>query len=94
MDDIQFTGSNVQAIEALRQGLKVKFVIKDIQLETFLGFQIERDLTKNVLRLHQKPYIEKILEKYSMRQSMPVPTPIREVGLSTNEGDVNTARQK
>ena len=29
-----------------------------------------------------------------MRQSRPVPTPIRKKGLSTNEGDVNTACQK
>jgi len=94
VDDIQFTGPNVQSIEALRKGLNCEFIMKDVELDTYLGLQIERDLARNVLRLHQRPYLEKILDKYAMRQSKPVPTPMKEEGLLPHEGDVNTARQQ
>jgi hypothetical protein len=54
-DEIQITGPNISAVETLRDGLKATFALKELEAQTFLGLQIERDQTKRRLRLRQKP---------------------------------------
>jgi hypothetical protein len=51
--------------------------MKDLGEASFvLGIEIYRDRRKGVLGLSQKAYLEKILKKYSMRASKPMPAPI------------------
>jgi hypothetical protein len=51
--------------------------MKDLGEASFvLGIEILRDRRKRVLGLSQKAYLEKILNKYSMHASKPIPTPI------------------
>ena len=81
VDDIQITGPNIIAIETLRDGLKATFSLRELEAQTFLGLQIERDLTKRRLRLHQKPYAQKVLQDYGFRDFKPVATPMLEQNL-------------
>ena len=94
VDDIQITGPNVTAIETLRDGLKATFSLRELEAQTFLGLQIERDPTKRRLRLHQKPYAEKVLQDFGFRDSKPVATPMLEQNLIPHEGPVKLNRQK
>jgi len=94
VDDIQITGPNISAIETLRDGLKATFTLRELEAQTFLGLQIERDPTKRRLRLHQKPYAEKVLQDFGFRDSKPVATPMLEQNLVPHEGPVDLSRQK
>ena len=94
VDDIQITGSNTTAIDALRTELKTEFALKEFAAETFLGLQIERDPAKHSLTLHQRPYAERILQELGFQDSKPVTTPMVEHGLLPHVGKVNRDLQK
>ena len=94
VDDLQITGPNTSAIDALRAGLKTNFALKEFAAQTFLGLQIERQPAKNLLRLHQRPYAERILEEFGFYDSKPVATPMLEQSLLPNEDDIDIPRQK
>jgi len=94
VDDLQITGPNTSAIDALRAGLKTNFALKEFAIQTFLGLQIERQPAKNLLRLHQRPYAERILQEFGFYDSRPVATPMLEQSLLPNEDDIDIPRQK
>jgi transposase InsO family protein len=94
VDDLQITGPNTSAINALRAGLKTKFTLKEFDARTFLGLQIERNPSESLLRLHQRPYAERILQEFGFRDSKPVSTPMLEHSLLTHEGNVDITLQK
>jgi transposase InsO family protein len=94
VDDLQITGPNTSAIDALRAGLKTKFALREFSAQTFLGLQIERNPPENLLRLHQRPYAERILEELGFRDSKPVPTPMLEQSLLPHEGNIDKTLQK
>jgi hypothetical protein len=57
--------------------LKSEFEMKDIGVATkILGINILRDRGKGKLMLHQEDYINKIIEKFSMKDSKVVSQPI------------------
>ncbi|HEY5744748.1 MAG TPA: reverse transcriptase domain-containing protein [Chryseolinea sp.] len=89
VDDLQITGPNTKAIEQLQNGLRNEFNMKDVEPTTYLGLQIERE--GNCLRLHQAPYVRKILESFGFDNAKSVPTPMTDRPLCVNEGEVNDA---
>jgi Reverse transcriptase (RNA-dependent DNA polymerase) len=93
VDDIQITGPNISAVETLHDGLKATFTLKELEAQTFLGLQIERDQTKRRLRLRQKPST-KILQDFGFRSSKPVATPMLEQNLVPHGGPVDLGRQR
>ena len=93
-NQIQITGPNTSAIETLRDGLKATFTLKELEARTFLGLQIERDLTKRCLHLHQTPYAEKVLQDFGFRNSKAVATPMLEHSFVPHEAPVDPSRQR
>ena len=67
VDDILLASSDVNLLLETKKFLSSKFDIKDLGEASFvLEIEIHRDREKEVLRLSQKAYLEKILKKYSM----------------------------
>jgi hypothetical protein len=94
VDDLQITSPNTLAIDTLRAGLKTKFTLKELSAQTYLGLQIERNPSEHLLRLHQRPYAERILEEFGFHDSKPVSTLMLEQSLLSYEGSVDIERQQ
>ena len=77
VDDILLASSDVNLLFETKKLLSSNFNMKDLSEASFvLGIEIHRDRRKGVLELSQKVYLEKILKKYSMHASKPMPAPI------------------
>ena len=77
MDDILLASSDVSLLLETKKFLSSKFDMKDLGEASFvLGIEIHRDRSKGVLRLSQKAYTEKVLNKFSMHKCSPSPAPI------------------
>jgi hypothetical protein len=74
VDDLQITGPNTLVIDTLRASLKTKFTLKELSAQTYLGLQIKRNPSEYLLRLHQRPYAERILQEFGFHDSKPVST--------------------
>jgi hypothetical protein len=98
-DDILYTGTDSAMREYLEQ-LKLKFGIHELgSAATYTGVQIERTNTKLVV--HQKKYIEQILERFGMTDAPQKRTPMEltlklkvMVGECTDKKLQNVYRQK
>lgn len=89
VDDIHiFTNCESEA-EKVKELIRKSFKIKDLGLaRECLGMRIERDSETPEIRLSQKTYIQKILEKYGMQDCKPVGTPV-ETNLRLDRGLIN-----
>jgi hypothetical protein len=77
VDDILFASSDVSLLLETKRFLSSNFDIKDLGEASFvLGIKIHRDRRKEVLRLSQKAYLEKVLKKFSMHACNPTSAPI------------------
>lgn len=76
VDDILLAGNN-KYLNTIKEWLSSNFEMKDMDDVAYeLGFEIKRDRSRRLLTLSQKPYIEKILERFNMHNSKPIDTPI------------------
>ena len=77
IDDITILGSDISAIEQTKSDLKKHFTITDLgEAKQVVGLELERDLGEGTLKISQKQYIKRILEKFGMADSHPVSTPL------------------
>ncbi len=77
VNDILLASSDVSLLQETKKFLSSKFDMKDLGEASFiLGIEIHRDISKGVLGLSQKAYLEKVLKKYSMQNYKPSPAPI------------------
>jgi hypothetical protein len=77
VDDILLTSSDVSLLLETKRFLSSNFDMKDLGEASFvLGIKIHRDRRKEVLRLSQKAYLEKVLKKFSIHACNPTPAPI------------------
>jgi hypothetical protein len=77
MDDILLASSDVSLLLETKRFLSSNFDMKDLGEASFvLGIKIHRDRRKRVLRLSQKAYLEKVVNKFSMHACNPTPAPI------------------
>jgi hypothetical protein len=77
VDDILLASSDVSLLLETKKFLSSKFNMKDLGEDSFvLGIEIHRDISKWVLGLSQKAYIEKVLKKLSMHKCSASPAPI------------------
>jgi hypothetical protein len=77
IDDMIVSGSNMQDINALKKKLANSFVMKDLgSAKKILGVRITRDMKNQKLALSQGEYIEKVLERFRMKNEKPVSTPL------------------
>lgn len=74
---------NIHKLKEVKDKLSKEFKMKDFGEPTkFVGIEIVRDMRNNVMYLHQRTLIKKILKRFNMEESRPVKTP----GI-TNEGE-------
>jgi len=76
-DDILLASSDIGFLQETKKFLTKFFEMKDLG-ETFfvLGIKILRYRSQGILRLSQESYIDKVLDKFSMKDSKPGDTPI------------------
>jgi hypothetical protein len=77
VDDMLVAGSNMQDINVLKMKLANSFAMKDLGVaKKILGMRIKRDRKNRKLMLSQGEYIEKVLERFRMKNAKPVSTPL------------------
>ncbi|KAL8121654.1 hypothetical protein AgCh_018403 [Apium graveolens] len=77
VDDILLATNDIGLLHDTKKFLTNQFEMKDLGNASFiLGIQIHRDRSRGILGLSQKSYIEKILEKYGMKDCAPMDTPV------------------
>ena len=76
VDDLIIASKTNKAMEETKESLASKFKMKDLgKLNHCLGMIAEFNEANNCLWLHQKPYIEAMLEKFGLSQAKTVSTP-------------------
>lgn len=73
VDDALVISSSKQLIQEIIEYLKQEFKIKQMNLKYFVGMEIER--INNCIYIHQRDYIEQIIQKFCMSNANPVSTP-------------------
>ena len=67
VDDMLFSGSNMQEINVLKRKLANSFAMKDLGAEKqILGMRITRDRKNRKLTLSHNEYIQKVLKRFNM----------------------------
>lgn len=84
VDDGLAAGRNKEKLNKLITYLKENFELKVMDCESYLGFEITRDLKAKTLSISQAHYVDKILNRFGMNDCKPVNTP-EEVGVSFEE---------
>jgi hypothetical protein len=73
VDDMLVGRSNMQDINVLKKKLSNSFAMKDLGVaKKILGMRITRDRKNRKLTLSQGEYIEKVLERFRMKNEKPV----------------------
>ncbi len=88
VDDLILVTESMESMKEMKLPLKKCYKMKDMgELSYILGISVIQDKEKNCVFLHQKHYIEAILQKYGMHDANPVATPTDEnVKLKRNDG--------
>ena len=77
VDDILLASSDIGLLHETKKFLSKNFEMKDLGNASFvLGIQILRDRSQGILRLSQKSYIEKILNRFGMKDYSSGDTPV------------------
>ena len=75
--DILLSTNHKEILYETKRFLSKKFYMKDLGEASFvLRIQIYQNLSRVILRLSQKAYIEKVLERYGMQDCKPGKTPV------------------
>ena len=70
IDDILFIGNDIPMLISIKRWLSQKFFMKDLGEASYIfKIKIYRDRSKRMLGLSQKLYIEKVLKRFSMKNS-------------------------
>ena len=70
VDDILLIGNDIGLLSDVKKWLVEKFQMKDLgQASHVLGIQIIRDRKNKLLELSQASYIDKVLARFSMKNS-------------------------
>ena len=77
VDDILLAGNDKGKLDEVKMKLSLAFKMKDLgEPENFLGMKIFRDKENKILMLKQTEYIEKILERFNMKDCKSRGTPM------------------
>ncbi|GJU83864.1 retrovirus-related pol polyprotein from transposon TNT 1-94 [Tanacetum coccineum] len=70
VDDMLVAGSDMAEIKKIKRQLSQEFKMKDLgYTKQILGMNIIRDKTNGSLRISQEKYIDKVLEKFNMKDA-------------------------
>ena len=76
VDDLILITESTERMNELKMALNERYKMKDMgELSHILGISVVQDKGKNRVLLHQKQYLETILQKYGMENANPVATP-------------------
>ena len=77
VDDMLIVGQDRAQISKLKEELAESFEMKDLgPAKQILGIEITRDRKNRRLWLSQERYVERILERFNMKEAKPVTTPL------------------
>ncbi|KAK3013623.1 hypothetical protein RJ639_009326 [Escallonia herrerae] len=77
IDDMLIAAKSMSDVNSLKEQLKREFEIKDLGVaKRILGMEIQRDRPAGILYLSQKKYIERVLQRFGMKNSKPMTTPL------------------
>ena len=77
VDDILLARNDIEMIVTTKRWLSSIFEMKDMgEANYVLGVKIFRDCSRKLLGLSRETYIKMILERFCMRNSKPIDTPI------------------
>ena len=77
VDDILLASSDIGLLHDTKKFLTKNFEMKDLGDASFvLGIQILRDRSRDILGLSQKSYIEKVLDRFGMKNCASGDTPV------------------
>ena len=78
VDDILLIENDIFMLTSVKRWLSKKFSIKDLgEASNILGIKVYRDRSKRILGLSQKLYIEKVLKRFSIKDSKRGLLPLR-----------------
>ena len=76
VDDLIIATKTTEDMQELKQLLQSRLKMKDMgELHYCLGINITHDQVKGTVEMHQKQYIQKMLERYKLSNVKPVSTP-------------------
>ena len=76
VDDMLIAAKNMASIVLLKKQLSQEFEMKDLgAAKKILGMEIIRDRKKGKLKLSQKSYVEKVLQRFNMTRAKSVSVP-------------------
>ena len=77
VDDILLASSDLGLLHEVKRFLSQQFDMKDMGEATYvIGIKIQRDISQGMLGLSQETYINKVLERFRMKDCSPSVAPI------------------
>ena len=77
VDDLIMVANNVDMINELKSSFERKFEMSDLgKLHLFFGVHFERNRRMHTIIIHQRSYIETILERFGMDDCKPIAIPL------------------
>jgi hypothetical protein len=76
VDDILLANSDLGLLHETKQFISQNFEMKDLGETSYVGIEIHRDRNQRILKLSQKAYIEKVLERFGMKNCSTSVAPI------------------
>ena len=76
VDDILITGNDLEFVKTIKEWLSSTFEMKNMgEASYILGVKIQRNRSKRLMSLSQEHYIQKLLERFNMKDCNPIDTP-------------------
>lgn len=77
VDDMILASNDAAKMNEIKRTLQSTFQMSDLgEPKLFLGMEIMRDRTNQIMTIRQSKYTNKILERFNMSDFKPMPTPV------------------
>jgi hypothetical protein len=88
VDNALIASRTQEAVERMKKTLATFFKLRDLKEgRTVLSLSIARDCKKGLLKVHQGPYVQKLLTRYKMEDCAPCSVPLSLGVTMTKEGE-------
>lgn len=77
VDDLAIISPDINLINSFITKIKEYFNIKELGLiKDYLGIDVDYNLEKGIMKLNQKKYIDKLVERFNLLDSLPIYIPL------------------